>query len=93
MITATDVTRGKPDPQVFLLAASQLGVEPRCCVVVEDAPAGVQAAHAAEMVCIGMASKGRSFEELRHAELVVGSLRELSSQTFDRLLKQHQMKK
>ena len=38
-----DVTRGKPDPQVFLIAAQRMGVEPAQCAVVEDAPAGVAA--------------------------------------------------
>ena len=41
--SAEDVTEGKPDPQVFLVAAARLGVEPDSCVVVEDAPAGTEA--------------------------------------------------
>jgi len=49
VVSADDVTRGKPDPQVFTLAADRLGVPPRRCVVIEDAPVGVQAARAAGM--------------------------------------------
>jgi len=47
IVSGDDVTRGKPDPQVFSVACERLGVSPACCVVVEDAPAGVQAARAA----------------------------------------------
>jgi beta-phosphoglucomutase len=49
-----DVARGKPDPQVFLLAFQRLGVSPRDGVVIEDAPAGVQAARAAGAAGVGV---------------------------------------
>ncbi|MGB3541753.1 HAD-IA family hydrolase, partial [Rubrivirga sp.] len=49
LVTAEDVSRGKPDPEAYLLAASRLGVDPARCVVVEDAPAGVEAARRAGM--------------------------------------------
>ncbi|HEY8338253.1 MAG TPA: HAD family phosphatase [Egibacteraceae bacterium] len=49
VVTAEDVTRGKPDPQVYDLAAARLGVAPAACTVVEDAVAGVAAARAAGM--------------------------------------------
>jgi beta-phosphoglucomutase len=51
-----DIERGKPDPEVFLKAAIQAGVEPCRCVVFEDAPVGVQAAKSAGMLAIGVAS-------------------------------------
>lgn len=86
VITGADVTRGKPDPQVFRLAADRLGLTPRQCVVVEDAPLGVQAAHAAGMSCVGLTSTGRTPEMLADADLVVGSLQELSPETFAALL-------
>lgn len=50
------VARGKPDPEVFLKAASLSGVAPEHCVVVEDAPAGIRAARAAGMGAIGLAT-------------------------------------
>lgn len=84
-ITGTDVTRGKPDPQVFQLAAERLNVEPKTCVVVEDAPAGIQAAHAAGMKCVGLASTGRTPAELSAADLVVDSLNQLEPVTFHEL--------
>ena len=82
VVTGMDVTRGKPDPQVFLIAAERLGVSPDRCAVVEDAPAGVAAAHAAGMKSIGFASTGRSREELGEADLVVDALAELSPKVF-----------
>lgn len=56
VVTADDVTRGKPDPEPFLLAASKLGVEPRRCIVLEDAPSGIAAARAAGMGVVGITS-------------------------------------
>jgi sugar-phosphatase len=56
LITADDVTHGKPDPQAYLLAAERLGLSPAGCVVVEDAPAGIQAARAAGMRVIAVAT-------------------------------------
>ncbi len=79
-VTGLDVTRGKPDPQVFLIAAERLQVEPRRCVVIEDAPDGVRAARRAGMAAVALVSTGRTREELLavRPDLVVGSLRELS---------------
>ena len=78
VVTGMDVTRGKPDPQVFLLAAERLGVSSAVCVVVEDAPAGVAAARAAGMKAVGLVSTGRTPEELHDADLVVRQLSDLS---------------
>ena len=78
VVTGMDVTRGKPDPQVFLLAAERLGLPPDRCVVVEDAPAGIEAAHAAGAKAVGLASTGRTHQDLAAADLVVDHLHELS---------------
>ena len=78
IVTGSDVTRGKPDPQVFLIAAARLGMAAERCAVVEDAAPGVAAAQAAGMASIGLTSTGRTRESLTHADLVVGSLQELS---------------
>jgi beta-phosphoglucomutase family hydrolase len=77
-----DVQRGKPDPQVFLIAAAKLGVSPERCIVVEDAPAGVEAAHRAVMRCIGV----RTGHSELDADLVVDTLADLPDDAFDRLL-------
>jgi pseudouridine-5'-monophosphatase len=68
------VTRGKPAPDIFLLAASELGADPRGCLVVEDAPAGVAAAHAAGMQVVAVPDPGMERAPFRDADLVVDSL-------------------
>lgn len=55
-VTGADVTHGKPDPEIFLQGASRLGVAPQACVVIEDAPAGIEAARRGGMRCIGLTS-------------------------------------
>jgi sugar-phosphatase len=62
LICAEDVVRGKPCPDVYLLAAASLGVEPGKCLVVEDAPAGIEAARAAGMGVIALTTTHRCEE-------------------------------
>lgn len=54
LICAEDVAHGKPSPDVYLMAAASLGVSPSECIVIEDAPAGIQAARAAGMAVVGL---------------------------------------
>ena len=84
IVTGADVKRGKPDPQVFQLAAERMGVSPKRCVVVEDAPVGVEAARRGGMRSIGLASTGRTVEQLSAADLVITSLRDFNPQIFDK---------
>jgi mannitol-1-/sugar-/sorbitol-6-phosphatase len=56
IVTADEISRGKPDPEGYLTAARRLGVTPDACIVVEDAPAGLEAARAAGMRSIGISS-------------------------------------
>jgi beta-phosphoglucomutase len=58
VVSSEDTQRGKPDPQVFLIAAERLGISPSRCVVLEDAVAGVEAAHAGGMRCIAVTFVG-----------------------------------
>ncbi len=74
--SAEDVTIGKPNPQVFLIAATRLGLEPARCVVVEDAVAGVDAALAGGMVPLAVTTN-HPRESLAHAARVVDSLAEV----------------
>jgi sugar-phosphatase len=76
LVTAQDVKRGKPDPEPYLLAAARLGVAPADCVVVEDAPAGIQAGHDAGMSVIAVAST-HSIDELGLAQAVVKQLADI----------------
>jgi len=82
IVSADDVHRGKPDPEVFLIAASCVGVSPDCCIVVEDAVAGVQGARSAGMKSIGVNRNGKQLP----ADIVVQSLDLLDSDAFDTLL-------
>ncbi|MGA2258323.1 MAG: HAD family phosphatase [Thermoguttaceae bacterium] len=89
VVTGSDVQRGKPDPQIFLVAAERLDVLPARCVVIEDAPVGIAAAAAAGMACVGLASTGRTREVLSKAQLVVDSLTELSPEVLRQAIERH----
>jgi beta-phosphoglucomutase len=82
IVSAEDVHRGKPDPEVFLIAATRLGVTPEHCVVVEDAAHGIEAARAAGMKSIGVSRNDKHLP----ADIVVRSLDRLDEKAFDRLL-------
>jgi beta-phosphoglucomutase len=89
LVSMEDTQRGKPDPQVFLVAAAELGVPPAGCLVVEDAAAGVEAAKAGGMACLAVRFVGHhSAESLRAAgaDRVVGSLTEVTTAELLRLL-------
>jgi len=77
-VCGRDLRRGKPDPEIFVLAATELGMAPGHCFVVEDAPAGVQAARAGGMVALGVARLGdAALLQAAGADLVVTSLDEV----------------
>ena len=74
-LSGTDVPRGKPDPALFLLAARALNVPAVQCLVIEDAPAGIEAARAGGMASLGIARLGdAALLRAASAELVVTSL-------------------
>ena len=83
IVSADDVHRGKPDPEVFLTAASRVGVSPERCIVVEDAVAGVQGARSAGMRSVGISRNGKHLP----ADIVVQSLDLLASDAFETLLR------
>jgi beta-phosphoglucomutase len=76
IVSGETVARGKPAPDIFLKAASELHMDPTKCLVIEDAVAGVQAAHAAGMRCIAVAGD-RNLPGLREAEMMVKDLTEV----------------
>jgi HAD superfamily hydrolase (TIGR01509 family) len=77
IVSAEDVTHGKPDPEVFLTAAARIGVEPARGVVFEDALVGIAAARAAAMRVVAVATTEPQ-EKLAHADFVVDRLDELT---------------
>ena len=82
IVSADDVHRGKPDPEVFLIAANKLGVAFKHCIVVEDAEYGIEAARATGMKSIGVSQSGKHLS----ADIVVQSLELLDENAFDDLL-------
>ena len=85
IVSGRDVAEGKPSPQSFLLAAQKLGVEPRHCIVVEDAVAGVIAAKRAGMHCLAVTNTHPK-ESLAEADLVVDTLEAVSASDLEELI-------
>jgi mannitol-1-/sugar-/sorbitol-6-phosphatase len=82
LVGAEDVEHGKPSPEGYLLAAERLDVAPTGCVVIEDAPAGLEAARAAGMRTLGFAST-HPRDALRGASLIIGQLPVVTSRPID----------
>lgn len=78
LISADDIKNHKPAPDVFLAAAQQLAVDPRECVVIEDAGNGIAAAKSANMKTIGLLTKYYSADKLKQADLIIKDFSELS---------------
>jgi beta-phosphoglucomutase family hydrolase len=77
-LTSADfVRKGKPEPDIFLYAASKLGVKPQKCLVLEDAPSGVLAAKRANMYCYAIPSEETKNENFDAADKVLRSLTEV----------------
>ena len=72
------VKKGKPAPDVFLVAAGELGASPEDCVVFEDAPVGLLAAHAAGMQVVALPDDGMDREAYAEAQLVIGAYADVS---------------
>jgi len=76
LVSADDVSKGKPDPEPYLTGARLLGVNPKDCLVIEDAPAGIRAAHAGGMKAIGITSTYPA-SGLHEADAVIQKLGQL----------------
>ncbi|NQU75116.1 MAG: HAD family phosphatase [Planctomycetes bacterium] len=87
VVTGEDIIHGKPDPAVFLAAADRLGVSPALCAVVEDAPAGIQAAKRAGMTAIALTGTV-SRDRLAAADLIVDSLDQLTRDRIAEAIRQ-----
>jgi beta-phosphoglucomutase len=81
IVDGTMITHSKPHPEIFLLTAEKLGLEPKDCLVFEDAEAGVEAALAAGMKCVGVGLP----EQLGKADLVIAKTGEFNLSTLQEL--------
>ncbi len=84
-VSGNDVTKKKPDPQVFLLAAGKIGIEPARCVVFEDAPSGVQAAKATGAKCVAVTNSAPA-GDLAQADIICDSLEQVTPDTIKTLI-------
>ena len=82
IVDGNSVTKAKPDPEVFLIAAEQLGVAPEDCIVFEDAVAGIQAANSAQMISIGIGE----LRVLNEADYVFKDFTEISTEFLEKLI-------
>ncbi len=81
IVDGTKIINSKPDPEVFLKAAEELGIKPENCVVFEDAHAGIEAAKRAKMRTVGVGSKQVLFD----ADIVVSDLNDIDKRIIDEL--------
>ncbi len=86
IVTRNEVERHKPDPSVYLFAAKALKLEPRRCVVIEDAPSGLTAAHNANMKCCMVVVPYVPAKLITSADLVVPTLAGVQPKTLEDLL-------
>ncbi len=84
-VTGSEIKRKKPDPELFLTAASRMGIRPAHCVVIEDAPSGVQAAKAAGAKCIAVTNSTVA-ANLSQADFVCDSLEQIDLDTIQKLI-------
>jgi len=87
-INGDHVKNKKPDPELFLLAIKQIGIEPVDCVVIEDAPNGVQAAKAAGAKCIAVTNSTNA-ANLSEADLVCESLEQINLDVIKMLIQKN----
>jgi HAD superfamily hydrolase (TIGR01509 family) len=86
LVTHDDVVNHKPNPAVYLAAAENLNIPPSQCVVIEDAPSGIQAAKRAGMKCIAVLAPYTTADDLREADLIVHSLLEVDLKKVSNLI-------
>jgi HAD superfamily hydrolase (TIGR01509 family) len=87
-VSGEEVTHGKPAPDIYLAAAERSGVVPTQCLVIEDAVAGIEAAHAADMTALAVRRAGVADPPgLQQADYIASSLTEVDVPLVDRLLK------
>ncbi len=86
IITAAEVKNGKPAPDVFLIAAKGVKIKPENCVVIEDAPVGIEAAKRAKMKVIALTTTHKE-NQLSDANLIVKDLSYIQVKDIEKMLK------
>lgn len=84
LITTENFSKSKPDPEPYLLTATKLGVSPQKCVVIEDAIAGIEAAHGAGMKCIAITNSFTT-AQLKKADKIIDSAAQITPQLINNL--------
>jgi HAD superfamily hydrolase (TIGR01509 family) len=84
-VTGSEVKNKKPHPELFLLAAERMGIRPANCVVIEDAPNGIQAAKAAGAKCIAV-TNSTTADNLSDADLICDSLEQIDLDMIQELV-------
>ncbi len=82
VVCAEDITRSKPDPEIFLTAAKKLGVDPAECIVIEDAKLGIEAATRAGMKCIGYRNPNSGNQDLSKADFIIDEFTQLRKRSI-----------
>jgi HAD superfamily hydrolase (TIGR01509 family) len=77
VVSCEDTKKHKPDPEPYLITASKFGIDPKDCLVLEDADMGVNSAKTAGMYCIGVKIGNHNTQNLKQADLVIETLKEL----------------
>lgn len=86
IVTSFDITKGKPDPQVFLVAAQKLGLPPEQCAVFEDSPAGARAATTSGAVLVGVST---GHPQLEGASAMISDFTQITADQVAKLIESH----
>ncbi len=86
-ISGEEVSKGKPDPEIFLTTAKYMNLKPENCLVIEDAETGVIAAKTANMKCIGFQNKNSGEQDLTKADLIIDNFKNLTINDMKSLFK------
>ena len=87
VVSGDHVKMGKPDPEIYLLAAKRLGLHPEECVVLEDSTKGIQAAKSAGCKCIAVIDPYGPPQDQSEADIILESLNDISMQTLKKIEK------
>ncbi len=83
IIAGEDVSKHKPNPDIFLKAAEKIGTAPKNCIVIEDAPLGIEAGKNAGMTVIGLLTNYYKKRDLKRADLIINDFSDIS---YDKIL-------